>query len=245
LARWQWFNTHWKLIGSDFRWWFKDGWPSGPNPQWIPVGDLPDEPYREPDQVVSNDPHNQPDPETGGNFDDLALLPPTPPTLIASGPTEVAYNPEPFHKLEPPDRNVKDSKYTVAIPPGALNRLIGQMTESLDTVKCLHKALPKKYQAKPKWHSKVPEFRASKGKVSTTTIDKRGRPREGGYHSPSLKRMAEALYNHSEHIDMEKALAECAIQNAGDVIVGALGRANAMSANRANRSTGFQIGPVL
>lgn len=237
-------------------------------PQWLPPGyPQPDPPWRVPWVLIPTLPGNSPD-QVPGERREVGPSPSPRPAPGAPGPspapvgdpdptapTPAPGTPHPVEVLEPlldpapveprlvtgpgvsielrppgrvprvpTPRHTKERKFIAAIPPGTLGKLLGQVTESVDMIVCFHRALPKHLQAKRLWHSQ-----ANKG--------------QGGTHRPSIRRQAAAVYRHFNGPHMQAdAISRCAEQAAMDVVVAALGRANALSARRARRSSGVMLG---
>lgn len=123
--------------------WF-DPWavpPAGPAP--LPYSP----PYRD---IPSRQPHPNRDPRERRN-----VGPSAPPSRAASPGRSVAREisptsrPVPPAGRRPPGAGVKERKLITQLAPGTtLARLISGVTEGVDTVDCLHKALPRLYKAK-------------------------------------------------------------------------------------------------
>lgn len=144
--------------------------------------------------------------------------------IVAKAPgVEVRIDPPGWspQRLKPPGPRMKERKLIVALPPGALKRIIGGVTEGVDMVGCLHKALPPSKQAQ-----------------------KRRGP-DGKLKQPSMKRQAAAVYRSLNTIDGQQivnSILHCGYEQLMDRAYATIGREAGKAGRRLGRPTGFGIG---
>jgi hypothetical protein len=137
--------------------------------------------------------------------------------------------PPPAHQAKRPGKRTKEKKLIMGLT-GKVAKVVNIFTEGADLVEALHKALPKKYQAK-----------------RNTVVD----PKTGKTFTvpPRPDQQALAMYRNSDKMDWAKALGNVIKMEAGDRFAGSIGKATAKANRKASNATGIRIqiglGPAL
>lgn len=121
-----------------------------------------------------------------------------------------------FHEWAPPDRKTRERKFKAALPPGAIRALVNVATESADFISSLFSALPYKLRGQ--------------------AIHEYGKQWADGSWHISIQGKLQALFDHYQDINIEKAMVNYAKRLANDFIIGTLGKGSAKAAQALDRA---------
>lgn len=132
------------------------------------------------------------------------------------------------HRSKPPGPGDKERKVIANVRNGSLvGWLIGTVTESIDFIEAVHKALPK--DVRMHWR------KDAKGKWRPV--------------KPAVDVMLADLYQHFDKLDLNEALKNVLIEQLQDAAVGKLGKRAQQEAKpfleKLGRPVGFGTGPAL
>lgn len=125
-----------------------------------------------------------------------------------------------------PPRFVKEKKAALHIRGTFADKLMNIVTESLDVLNCAHSALPRKYQAKPRY-------------------DAGGYGGQGRWRRATPQRIAMTVYQNLGHLNVGKFV-QCLIQNqVEDYLIGKVGQLTAKANQKRGSFAGAAFGPAL
>ena len=133
--------------------------------------------------------------------------------------------PSPSPLPAPPAENVKERKVSLKIK-GIAAKLIGAVTEGLDSLSCAWKALPDQYK---------PGYYPLHRRDGTVYYKRR-------FHVDTKAR-AQAVYTHFDKVDLNKMVNCMAMQDLSDMAWAKLGKAAGRGGARIGMNRGLQFGP--
>ena len=154
--------------------------------------------------------------------------PPAPAINIPNSPhIRPTLNPRPRNRPKRPPQNEKERKQRLT-PHGAsvVGRAVNWLSETGDFIEAIWWALPAKYRSPPEWD-----------------------PIQGRWHSVGHAQKARDIYDHLEHVDMNKALNNLMMEQLGDMTAGKVGQGIAASNQKMGQFggqwNGWALGPAL